>query len=60
MVTVKSRDFSYTNRKDKIEGECLSTDTKPTIYANGSVLIEMDTGKIYMFNEEGLEWVEIA
>lgn len=60
MITVKARDFNYTNGKRRVEGECLSTDTKPTIYANGSILIEIDTGKIFMFNETGSEWVEMA
>lgn len=36
----------------------LSSDTKPTdgIY-NGSVFLEMDTGSIYMWSEEGQEWL---
>lgn len=38
---------------------CLSTDTKPTEgVANGSVCIEMDTSKIYFFDEENAEWLE--
>lgn len=60
MVTVKAKDFNYTNGKDRVEGECLSTDTKPTTFANGSILIEMDTKKIFMFNETGSEWVELG
>lgn len=60
MITVKSKDFNYTNGKNRVEGECLSTDTKPTTYANGSILIEIDTGKVFMFNETGSEWVEMA
>lgn len=60
MITLKAKDFNYTNEKDRVEGECLSTDTKPTTYANGSLLIEIDTGKIYMFNETGSEWVELV
>lgn len=39
---------------------CLSTDTKPTAgVANGSTCIEMDTGKTFMFNEDGSEWIEL-
>ena len=38
------------------EGACLSTDTKPTGMANGSSLTEMDTKKIYMYDEENEEW----
>lgn len=36
----------------------LSTDTKPTDCGNGSVFIEMDTGKAYFFNAAGLTWIE--
>ena len=41
-----------------IEGECLSTDTKPTenIY-NGSKIMEMDTATLYMFDAESSEWI---
>lgn len=46
--------------KDLVELSCLSTDTKPTNCANGSILIEMDTGSIYMFDEAGTEWLEVA
>lgn len=63
MVTFKTRDFNYNpnGSKNRVEGECLSTDTKPTTdIANGSILIEMDTGSIYMFNEAGAEWVEVV
>lgn len=61
MITFKARDFNYTNGKDRKEGECLSTDTKPTTnVANGSILIEMDTQKIFMFDETNSTWLEIA
>jgi len=59
MITVKAKDFNYTNGRDRVEGECLSTDTKPTIYANGSILLEMDTGDVYMFNETGSVWTKV-
>lgn len=58
----------FTNTKaiyigsDKIlvESVCLSTDSKPTTgIANGSLVLEMDTGKIYAFNEAGSTWVEL-
>lgn len=50
-----------TRNKQIKEVACLSTDTKPTEgVANGSILIEMNTGKIYMFNEAGAEWLEVA
>lgn len=38
----------------------LSTDDKPINenVGNGSSFIEMDTGKIFFFDEDGQEWVE--
>lgn len=38
------------------EGACVSTDTKPEGMANGSVLVEMDTGKVYMYDAAGRQW----
>lgn len=39
------------------EGSCLSTDTKPVEgVENGSKLLEMDTGKLYMFDKANEEW----
>lgn len=39
---------------------CNSTDNKPTTdLVNGSKLIEVDTGKQYLFNEATSAWVEI-
>ena len=46
--------------KDLVESACLSTDTKPTKFSNGSMCLEMDTGKIYAFNETASTWVEVA
>jgi hypothetical protein len=42
----------------------LSTDEKPTEMGttkieNGSTFIEMDTGKIFLYDEENEEWQEI-
>lgn len=48
--------------KDKAELELrgLSTDEKPTEdVANGTTFIEIDTGKIYMYDLENEEWKEI-
>ena len=48
------------NEKVLVDSVCLSTDPKPTDgIANGSMCIEMDTGKIYAFNEAGSAWVEL-
>lgn len=50
MVTVS-------NLTDEYNG--LSTDTKPTDgVRNGSVFIEIDSGKIYFYDEENSEWHE--
>lgn len=46
--------------KKIIEGVCLSTDTKPVSFANGSMCLEMDTGKVYCYNETASAWVEVA
>lgn len=36
----------------------LSTDTKPTEnIVNGSVFIEMDTSRLYFFDQAGSEWL---
>ena len=38
----------------------LSTDVKPTKrVGNGSAFIEMDTGKVYIFDEENVIWKEL-
>lgn len=53
MVTKKAE-----RQVDYFHGYCLSTDTKPTGVANGSCIIEMDTGKIYFFDAENGQWRE--
>ena len=67
MVTIYKQEF----RKNTEEGDyiiaelrCLSTDTKPTkvgdkIIDNGSQLIEIDTGKIYLYDLASKTWKEI-
>ncbi len=43
--------------KNYVEGACLSSDTKPTTgVANGSLLLEMNTSTLYMFDEAGNTW----
>jgi hypothetical protein len=38
---------------------CLSTDEKPVVgIKNGSTCLEMDTGKLYMFDEANRVWYE--
>lgn len=51
-----------TNRiGDKWHSEmfCLSTDTKPTEdLLTGSAACEVDTGDVYLFDEESGEWIK--
>ena len=58
MVTFNKTIYGY--GPDYVEGECLSTDKKPVDVYNGSKLIEMDTGKIYIFDAENMQWKEFA
>lgn len=60
MVTI-SKVIKVVDGKQLVEIACLSTDTKPiTGICNGSLCLEMDTGKIYAFNETAHAWVEVA
>ena len=45
------------NLTEKLAG--ISTDTKPTNVRNGSILVEMDTSKIFFFNEDDGQWEEL-
>ena len=40
------------------QGFCLSTDTKPLNVPNGTILIEIDTSKIFLFDAENEVWSE--
>ena len=45
-------------KKRYVELAGVSTDTKPeTDICTGSVMIEVDTGKVYLFNETSCSWV---
>jgi len=46
---------TYNNHR---EGTCLSTDTKPTDWDSGSILLEIDTSKVYMYDAENEQWRE--
>jgi hypothetical protein len=37
-------------------GCCLAADPKPAGLANGSQLVEMDTGKLFFYDEENSRW----
>lgn len=38
---------------------CNSGDTKPTA-SNGSMLLEMDTQKVYVYDADNSTWVEVS
>lgn len=58
MVSLTKSLWKSDTQKQYIEGSCLSTDTKPTDVANGSVMLEMDTSKVYMYDEDNSQWRE--
>lgn len=43
-----------------VEISCLSTDTKPTGFATGSTCLEVDTGDVYLYDEESAEWIAVG
>lgn len=65
MVTITGKKYSekdselIANAMENVEcreGVCLSTDTKPTDWGNGSTLLEMDTGTVYVFDKTNNTW----
>ena len=44
---------TYNNHR---EGTCLSTDTKPTDWDGGSILLETDTSTVYIYDAEAEQW----
>jgi hypothetical protein len=68
MVTITTKHYSEkdseleANAMENIkcrEGVCLSTDTKPTDWENGSALLEMDTGKVFVYDKANSTWREL-
>ena len=50
--------------KKEVEVRCSSQDTKPISddvpdITNGTMLIETDTGKLYIYDEDEKEWNEV-
>ena len=43
---------------EHVEGTCLSTDTKPDNWDGRSILLEIDTSKVYMYDAENEQWKE--
>ena len=56
MITVNRRRLSGQIFNDV---RCLSTDQKPLDVKNGSSLIEIDTGKRYLFDAASATWHEV-
>ena len=51
---------AFTADKKYVELFGLSTDSKPTTgIITGSTFVEVDTGKVYLFNESSSTWVEV-
>lgn len=56
-----TKETLITEDKRYIEAFGLSTDSKPTTnIITGSVFVEVDTGKAFLFNETASEWVEVG
>ena len=54
-----TKETGFTEGKKYIEAFGLSTDSKPTTgIVTGSVFVEVDTGKAFLFNETTSLWVE--
>ena len=57
MVTLDKIGGQFVTKCAEFKG--LSTDTKPNSdIPNGSTFYEMNTGKIFMFDEENKLWIE--
>ena len=65
MITIfRKNETSTKGNEREIELRGLSTDTKTATIdgkdiANGTVFIEIDTGKLYMFDAQNSQWKEI-
>lgn len=67
MISIYQKNNSITRKgmeTKEIELRGLSTDTKPTKLGdeditNGTVFIEIDTGAVFVFDENGQEWNEV-
>ena len=65
MVTITDKKYSEkdseleANAMENIkcrEGVCLSTDAKPTDWENGSTLLEMDNGNVFVYDADNKVW----
>lgn len=62
MIRVTNAHNVITGQKKYYELAGLSTDTKPTWedISTGSLFMEVDTGDVYSYDEEGTEWHKIC
>lgn len=62
MINVTSFNHIYDPIQKKYighrEGTCLSTDTKPTDWVGGSILLEINTSKVYIYDADNSIWRE--
>ena len=67
MISIYQNSNVITNKEGEFKGlefRGLSTDTKPTQIdgkdiPNGTLFIEIDTGKVFLYDLENEEWKEI-
>lgn len=59
MLTI-TRTNKAINGKEVADMVCLSSDTKPDGFSNGSICLEMDTGDFYYFDGDNEEWAKIG
>ncbi len=59
MVRILTERAFTEDGKRYIESAGLSTDTKPDNVVTGSSFIEVDTSKVYIYNEDAQEWAEL-
>lgn len=61
MLRIIDNNWMGYGEKSYIEAAGLSTDTKPTEnIITGSLFLEVDTGKVYAFDEVGGTWNQIG
>lgn len=66
MITIYDQKYTNDISTVQVEMRGLSTDTKPTEttdgspIGNGSTFIEIDTGKIFFYDLEHKQWLEIG
>ena len=56
---ITSKDSAVASKGKATEYYGLSTDTKPTEVPNGSVFLEMNTGKVFVYDAQNATWIEL-